>query len=324
MRFIRSSVTQSAVTAQGVKLSKLAGRRLYHRRMAEAAGVVLAGGRSSRMGSPKAALEWHGSTLLRRVTGLVARAVDGPVVVVRAPGQELPDLDAAIEVVADAREGRGPLQGLAAGLAAIGDRATVAYVSSTDVPLLHPAFIRRVLQALSSDHDVVLPEIDGHRQPLAAAYRADLLPAIEELIAADRLKPAYLFERCRVLRLSAEAIRQDPAVARLDPELGSVRNLNDPRDYARAHALPAPEVRVERLGTVGLGHDSRLQPVRAWTLGEAVAATGVRLGRHVVAALNGDQVSLNPELPLVTGDTVLFMPRTPNRFASLGCCLVSR
>ncbi|MBV9915777.1 MAG: hypothetical protein JO153_04675, partial [Solirubrobacterales bacterium] len=45
------------------------------------------------MGSPKAALDWYGSTLLRRVTGLVARAVDGPVIVVRAPVQELPELD---------------------------------------------------------------------------------------------------------------------------------------------------------------------------------------------------------------------------------------
>ncbi len=87
--------------------------------MADAAGIVLAGGRSSRMGRPKAALEWHGSTLLRRVTGIVARAVDGPVVVVRAPGQELPPLPDAITVVEDAREGQGPLQGLAAGLAAV-------------------------------------------------------------------------------------------------------------------------------------------------------------------------------------------------------------
>ena len=42
------------------------------------------------MGRPKANLEWHGSTLLHRVTGIVSRAVDGPVVVVRAPDQELP------------------------------------------------------------------------------------------------------------------------------------------------------------------------------------------------------------------------------------------
>jgi molybdenum cofactor guanylyltransferase len=82
--------------------------------MAEAAGIVLAGGRSTRMGTPKAALEWHGSTLLRRLTGIVARAVDRPVVVVRAPGQALPPLPDAVEVVEDAGEGRRPLQGLAA------------------------------------------------------------------------------------------------------------------------------------------------------------------------------------------------------------------
>ena len=154
--------------------------------MAQAAGIVLAGGKSSRMGSPKAGLEWHGSTLLRRVTGIVARSVDGPVVVVSAPGLEVPALDGAVVVVTDDREGRGPLQGLAAGLAAIGDRAELAYVSSTDVPLLHPAFVRRVVGALDDTLDVVLPEVGGYRQPLSAAYRPGLLSTVEELIAAER------------------------------------------------------------------------------------------------------------------------------------------
>src|ERR687897_869016 len=58
--------------------------------MSAVAAVVLAGGRSTRMGRPKATLDWHGSTLLRRAAGIVGRAVDGPVVVVRAAGQELP------------------------------------------------------------------------------------------------------------------------------------------------------------------------------------------------------------------------------------------
>ncbi|MGH2712798.1 MAG: NTP transferase domain-containing protein, partial [Thermoleophilaceae bacterium] len=65
------------------------------------------------MGRPKAVLEWHGTTLLQRVVGIVGRVVDGPVVVVRAPGQELPSLPAGVVVATDAREGRGPLQGLA-------------------------------------------------------------------------------------------------------------------------------------------------------------------------------------------------------------------
>jgi hypothetical protein len=56
----------------------------YAEEVTISAGVVLAGGRSSRMGTPKAALEWHGSTLLRRTAGILARVTDGPVVVVRA------------------------------------------------------------------------------------------------------------------------------------------------------------------------------------------------------------------------------------------------
>ncbi|HEV3389175.1 MAG TPA: molybdenum cofactor guanylyltransferase, partial [Solirubrobacteraceae bacterium] len=203
--------------------------------MDDVAAIVLAGGRSSRMGSPKAALDWHGSTLLRRVTGILARAVaPGPVVVVSAPGQSLPELDAAVEVVADEQEGRGPLQGLAAGLAAIGDRALIAYVSSTDVPLLHPAFVRRVLGALDDGADVALPDVGGYRQPLSAAYRVAVRSTVEELIAADRMRPSFLFERARVCHLGERELLADATLARLDPELSSVSNLNEPADYERA------------------------------------------------------------------------------------------
>jgi 2-C-methyl-D-erythritol 4-phosphate cytidylyltransferase len=81
--------------------------------MSSSAGIVLTGGRSSRMGTPKAALEWHGSTLLHRTIGILARVTDGPVVVVRAAGQDLPAL---------------PQQ---------------------DLPFLHPAFVRRVLRTVA-------------------------------------------------------------------------------------------------------------------------------------------------------------------------------
>ncbi|MDQ3154869.1 MAG: molybdenum cofactor guanylyltransferase, partial [Actinomycetota bacterium] len=127
-------------------------------------GVVLAGGRSSRMGTPKAALEWHGSTLLRRTLGVLSRVVDGPVLVVRAPGQELPPLPARVDVVEDPTEGLGPLQGIAAGLTALAGRAEVAYVSSTDLPFLHPAFVRRVLCAVAPGVDVALPQARGYPQ----------------------------------------------------------------------------------------------------------------------------------------------------------------
>jgi molybdenum cofactor guanylyltransferase len=275
--------------------------------MVHAAGIVLAGGRSSRMGSPKAALDWHGSALLRRVTGIVARSVAGPVLVVSAPGQALPKLDPAVEVVADQREGRGPVQGIAAGLAAIGGRAEIAYVSSTDVPLLHPAFVRRVVGALDDRLDVVLPEVGGYRQPLAAAYRVDLLPIVEELIATDRMRPAFLFERSRVLHLTEPDLLQDSALQRLDPSLASVSNLNEPADYERALAQPAPQIAIEKFGPLATRSAKRRETVRAWSLGAAADAAGLTLDEHVVAALNGDQITRDRELPLVAGDTVAFM-----------------
>ena len=278
-------------------------------RPAPAAGIVLAGGRSSRMGTPKAALEWHGSTLLRRVVGVVGRSLDGPVVVVRAPEQELPELPDGVEVVEDAREGRGPLQGLAAGLAAVRERAHAAYASSTDVPLLHPRFIRQVLAALDDDVDVVLPEVGGFRHPLAAVYRTELVDVVERLIAEDRMRPAFLFEACRVRRLDADALLADPALAALDPDLDSVLNLNEAADYEAARARPAPEETVRVFGALRristVGRDPAL--VAAATVGQAAAASGLSLDGHVVAALNGDQITRDPQAPLVAGDSVSFL-----------------
>ncbi|MGH3584995.1 MAG: molybdenum cofactor guanylyltransferase, partial [Pseudonocardia sp.] len=198
------------------------------------AGIVLAGGQSSRMGRPKAALEWHGSTLLRRTTGVLARAVDGPVVVVRAPDQQLPALPDGIETADDPVEGLGPVQGIAVGLAALAGRAEVAFVCSTDLPFLHPVFVRRVLDAATDSTDVVLPVARGFPQPLAAAYRVTLAPLVADLVAAGDLRPAFLFRRCATLRLDDAALLADPVLAAADPELDSVVNVNSPDDYRTA------------------------------------------------------------------------------------------
>jgi molybdenum cofactor guanylyltransferase len=207
-------------------------------RVVKSAGVVLAGGRSSRMGKPKAALEWHGSTLLRRTVQILARATGGPVVVVRAPGQKLPELPAGTLIAEDPREGRGPLQGIAAGLAALTGRADIAFVSATDMPFLHPAFIRRVLGVLTDDEsiDVALPVARGYKQPLAAGYRVSLAETAECLVRAGRLRPAFLFAQCRVRTLDDAELLQDLVLAALDPGLDSVLNLNTPADYAAARA----------------------------------------------------------------------------------------
>lgn len=271
---------------------------------------MLAGGRSSRMGSPKAALEWHGSTLLYRTAAVLARVVSGPVAVVAAPGQKLPSLPAGVEVVEDPVEGLGPMQGIATGLAAVADRAGEAFVCSTDLPLLHPAFPAAVLGALQAqgeEIDVVMPVARGFRQPLAAAYRTRLARFIEERVREGDFRPGMLFKHVGVLQLDDAALLADPRLARFDPQLDSVVNVNEPDDYAAARRRPPPEVVVERFGALASGGQRGPRRVRAATLGAAADAAEVTLDRHVLAALNGDQITRDPQIPLVAGDVVAFL-----------------
>jgi molybdenum cofactor guanylyltransferase len=262
------------------------------------------------MGTPKAALEWHGSTLLRRTVGVLARATGGPVVVVRASGQALPALPDRTIVVDDPREGKGPVQGIAAGLAALKDQAEAAFVTSTDLPFLHPAFVDAVLRALAAPGgrpDVALPVARGYQQPLAAAYRTGLAGLADRLAKEERPRPAFLFAECDVVRLSDAALLADPLLAALDPDLDSLLNVNTPADYQAARARPAPEVTVElSAALVKAGQPARPRKARAATVRAAAAAAGLPPGQRVTAAINGGQATSDPEAPLVAGDVVLF------------------
>jgi molybdopterin-guanine dinucleotide biosynthesis protein A len=186
------------------------------------------------MGEPKAWLEWHGTTLLHRAAAVLTGTVDGPVVVVAAPGQELPPLPPGVAVVEDPVEGLGPMQGLAAGLAAVG--AEAAFVCSTDLPFLHPAFIRRVLHGLTDGVDVALPVAGGFRQPLAAAYRTTLAGLITDLLARGQRRLGMLFDNCEVAQLGEEWLLADPELARHDPKLESLVNVNTPEEYVAARS----------------------------------------------------------------------------------------
>lgn len=189
-------------------------------------GVVLSGGKSRRMGRSKAMLPFGPERMLQRVVRLLGEVVE-PVVVVAAVGQELPELATSILVVHDHRPDRGPLEGLRAGLESLDDRADAAFVTACDVPLLKPEFVRRMI-ALSAGFDVAVPHVDGHDEPLVAVYRTSVLAEVEALLAADRLRPAFLFDQVRTRRITAEQLSD------VDPDLGSLRNTNHPADYQAA------------------------------------------------------------------------------------------
>ncbi len=189
-------------------------------------GIVLCGGQSKRMGRPKAWLPFGGEAMLPRVARRLGEAV-GPLVVVAAPGQDLPPLPPEIDIVRDEVAGRGPLQGLKAGLEALRGRADAAWLSSCDVPFLEPAFVRRLVELLG-EHHVCVPRVGEYHHPLAAVYRLGVLPVVEQLLAENRLRPFFLFEAVPTRVVEADELRD------VDPAFRTLRNLNTPEDYEAA------------------------------------------------------------------------------------------
>lgn len=193
-----------------------------------AGGIVLCGGRSTRMGVPKATLPFGPETMLQRVVRLLGTVV-APIVAVAAREQVLPELPDDTIVTRDEREQRGPLEGLRAGLKALPRSVDMAYVTSCDVPLLVLGFVSRMID-LMGDHDIAVMEIDGFPHPLSAVYRRDVLPKVEALLAQDKLRPVFLFDAVRTRRVRTEEM------ALVDPELRTLRNLNTREDYLAALA----------------------------------------------------------------------------------------
>jgi len=193
-----------------------------------AGGIVLCGGKSTRMGVPKATLMFGDETMVQRVVRLLGTVVS-PIVVVAARDQSLPALPDDVVVTRDERDARGPLEGLRAGLKALPESVDLAYVTSCDVPLLVPDFVERMIDLLG-DHDIAVMEIDGFPHPLSAVYRRTTLPHVEALLAQDRLRPVFLFDAVRTRRV------HPMDMVSVDPQLRTLRNLNTREDYQEALA----------------------------------------------------------------------------------------
>jgi molybdopterin-guanine dinucleotide biosynthesis protein A len=179
------------------------------------------------MGVPKACLPFGPERLLQRVVRLVG-TVARPIVVVAAPDQELPGLPADVSIFHDPVAGRGPLQGLAAGFAALPDPAEFVYATATDVPFLEPRWIIRLAE-LIGDHDLAIPYIGEEYHPLAALYRkAGVLPAIGRMLDRGHLRLKAVGE------LVHTRIVDEAEMRPVDPQLGTLRNLNHPEDYEQA------------------------------------------------------------------------------------------
>lgn len=180
------------------------------------------------MGQSKMWLPFGDELMLQRVVRIL-KSVVSPVVVVAARNEQLPPLPDDVQIERDRREKVGPLEGLAVGLAALEGRADAVFVTSCDVPLLKPEFVRQIVASLG-DAEAAVPRVNGFYHPLAAAYRLTIRERVDEAIAADRRAMFQLIESIPSNLLDAEVLR----IA--DPKLDSLQNVNTPEEYEAALA----------------------------------------------------------------------------------------
>lgn len=203
----------------------------------QAGGIILCGGQSSRMGLPKATLPFGPEPMLVRVHRLLNEVVQ-PIVVVSATDQKLPRLPEDTLFASDERPGRGPLEGLLAGMKAIQPLCELAYVTSCDAPLLVPAFVQRLLD-LAEGFDSVATTDGEFAHPLSAVYRTSVVERIEGMLAADQLRPLMLLKQINTRFVLVDEMRD------VDPQLLTLRNLNHPEDYLSALTAAGLQVAPE-------------------------------------------------------------------------------
>ncbi|NNC86918.1 MAG: NTP transferase domain-containing protein [Akkermansiaceae bacterium] len=268
-------------------------------------GLLLAGGRSRRMGRDKAELPLpDGTTLRERSIRLLEEVVDR-VFLSTAPDDpragdpsSLPDL----------APGRGPLAGLEAAFHHGPDRAWL--VLACDLPLLDA----ETLAALTAARDparaatAFASRFDGRPEPLCAIYEPSAVPALQEFLAGDK----------RCARRFLESL--DPLLIPL-PNRHALDNCNRPEDLAEATALAATGPVSKRV-TIEYFAQLRDQAGRQCEARETTAATAaglweeVRMSHQFPLDLDAVRTAVDDEIvPWTTaihdGDRVAFLPPAP-------------
>lgn len=267
-----------------------------------AAAIVLCGGRSSRMGRPKALLPWRGRPMVAHLVATLRSCVD-EVVVVSAADLELPNLDA--RVVVDEEPGLGPLAGLMAGLAAI--ESSCAFATATDTPWLDPALV----EVLLAEGPTVAVASGGHIEPLAAVYPRSAADTAKTLLAAGQRRPLALLEAFDYRSVDASEL----------PGGDSLRSLNTPAQYLEAvrESEPDASAQVEFLGRCRVKTGARERRVAVGTLAEVLGraapdlavceAVGdtARVANHFLVSLGAERFVRDATLPVGAGERLFVM-----------------
>lgn len=186
------------------------------------AGVILAGGKNSRMGGQdKAFLCVDGETVFARTLAVLRQCFRQVVVVSNAPEKYR---GFAVAVTGDELPGLGPLGGLHAGLGLVA--TPYVFVAACDMPFLRPEPIRFLLSRLK-DQEAIVPCWAGDVEPLHAIYATHLRQRIRGLVAEGRVAIRDLLARIRVEYVPESALK------RITGAEESFRNVNTPEEAAR-------------------------------------------------------------------------------------------
>ena len=192
-------------------------------------GVVLAGGRSLRLGREKALEKIEGQSLIKRTIERLPSACR-EVIIVTSAGQygsisvALPEY----RIVADTYPGRGPLGGMYTGLLSSDTRHSL--VVACDMPLLNRDLLQ-YLVSLAPGYDAVVPMLNGLTEPLHAVYSKDCKGVIERLLNGGRLGVSGLFNMVKTRYV------RDEEVNGFDSGHQSLFNINTVEDLAKAMTL---------------------------------------------------------------------------------------
>jgi len=192
--------------------------------MPEFSGFVLAGGRSSRMGTDKAFLQFDGRSLLLRALGLLRTLT--PEVRIVGPASKFAPYGSVVE---DLYPGRGPLAGIHAALSASATELNL--ILAVDLPFVTGSLLRFILeQAQASNAVVTVPRIAGGYQPLCAVYRPAFASVAQDAIETGNNKIDALFA------LTTTRVLEENEFGRFAFSAAMFENLNSPEDLRRAVA----------------------------------------------------------------------------------------
>ena len=194
----------------------------------ELTGVLLAGGRSRRMGEDKAALQFHGAPLLPQLVERLQSQCTGGVLVVKRQWQQLPALPASARVVDDLLPARAAMGGLYTGLVLA--ETPFVFLAACDMPFLDPSFIGWLRDLSAAGADAVLPVRDGRLESLHAIYGHRCLGAIKEALLSGEYRMGGWHGAVRLERV------EEPRWRVVCPDGKSFRNINRPEDLLDAEA----------------------------------------------------------------------------------------